>query len=87
MIIKQIDDMQGCIFKHDIKNMPNRMLALTNEMSQLLKQNIPAKYMNTLLEVLEYIHMAMENKDYLLVADLLEFELKPLFKNIVGEVN
>lgn len=36
-------------------------------------------------QVLNYIIISLENKDYLLVSDILKYELKPILNNLVEE--
>lgn len=36
-------------------------------------------------QVLHYIMISLENKDYLLVSDILKYELKPILNNLVEE--
>lgn len=36
-------------------------------------------------QLLHYIMISLENKDYLLVSDILKYELKPILNNLVEE--
>ena len=78
-IIQYIDKAQENIFKYNIQEMSDNIANMSIELEKIII-NLEDKDRNLLLQIFEYINIALSNKDYLLCADLLEYELKPLMK-------
>lgn len=85
-------DVEGvlkCIFNYDIKGMAQNITKLLTEISQIV-YSVNKQDEERLNEILKYIGIGMQNQDYLLVADILNFELKPFISDItkyVEEIN
>ncbi|MCT4605039.1 MAG: hypothetical protein N4A64_02895 [Marinisporobacter sp.] len=80
-LIKNIEKIQEYIFMYDLEKIQKEIIQFTNDFSFFLR-NISSKDINVFMEIFEYINIAIKNKDYLLIADLLEFELKPLLEKM-----
>ncbi len=72
-----IDDMQNDIFTYCLGDFSSKMLSLIEVLTAgaKIQTGFNRKGLN---EVLNKMLASYEKKDYLLLADLLEFELKPL---------
>ncbi|MDF2500962.1 MAG: hypothetical protein K0Q77_1676 [Anaerosporomusa subterranea] len=76
-ILTLIDDIQSNIFAYKIELLSKQVIQLSEEMAtwvSFLSENDQ----NTLNIVLNAILASYEKKDYLMLADLMEFELKRL---------
>ena len=78
-IMEKLSNVQASIFDYEIKNVSSNLVNVFSEIidNKLIDQNNPAK-MNFLNSLMNHCLVAMQKKDYLLIADLLEYELKPL---------
>ena len=76
-IIKNIENIEKNIFDYNINNIMENMISQIDLIYNLVN-NHSVKNINILNNVLKYITIALENKDHLLLADLLEYELKPI---------
>lgn len=76
MIWQEIDRAQEQLFAFRIDEAGKSFLAIVDELQELLPDHKEAS--GRVLPLLEEMLAAMQNNDYLLVADLLEFRLKPL---------
>jgi hypothetical protein len=81
-LVDLVEKIEGSIFSYDINKLSESMPLLINEVSNLMVY-LNEKEVNLLNEILNYIYTSMGNKDYLLLADILHYELIPLFSNSV----
>lgn len=79
-LIKYIEDTQQSIFKYNISKVSKNIENICNELDRLLL-SFEDKDKKQLNNVLYYINISLSNEDYLLCADLLEYELKPFLNN------
>jgi hypothetical protein len=78
-ITEVIEKIRVSIYKFDTNELPQQINSLIELLSPLLK-DFTVNEMKYLQEILEYINIGMQNKDYLLVSDILKFELNPFLK-------
>lgn len=76
MIWQDINKAEEQLFSYRIDEASSTFLAIVDQLQELLSQRPEAE--GQMLPVLEELLEAMQNKDYLLVADLLEYRLKSL---------
>lgn len=78
-MINKVDEIQEILF---LEWNPNVIEAILNLMEEfvLLFQNLTLDEQNHCLLILSNIEKAIKNHDYLLIADLLEFDIKPVLK-------
>ena len=78
-IMEKLTNVQASIFDYEIKNVSNNLVNIFSEIidNKLIDQNNQGK-MNLLNNLMNHCLVAMQKKDYLLLADILEYELKPL---------
>lgn len=84
-IIRQIDELQDKIFAQDLKTVPEgvtSLLATLVEQGGIDLQSIDS--ITAFNQLMEMSLQAMTNRDYLLLADLLEFRLKPMLPETKG---
>ena len=74
-----IDALEQHLFRYQIKEAAALLAQTTDHLAGLLAGWPPAGIQD-LQEVLGVIMNGMQNADYLLVADVLHFELKPLLR-------
>ncbi|MBV5337856.1 MAG: hypothetical protein J0653_08040 [Deltaproteobacteria bacterium] len=74
-----IDAIEKHLLRYQIKEAGAMLANTTGHLAGLLA-GWPAEGIQDLQNVLSAIMTGMENSDYLLVADLLHFELKPLLR-------
>ena len=74
-----LDNIEQRLFRYEIKEAATKLAETTGHIAGLL-QGWPAAGIQELQNVLGVIMNGMENADYLLVADVLHFELKPLLR-------
>ena len=80
-IINNIGQIQEEIFRSCSFECIQKIIETAEDIQSLLsKLNIEKQ--SYLVELLRHLMMALDNKDYLLVADILEYEFKPLLKII-----
>ena len=78
-IIEKVSSVQIDIFNYKIQNVPNDIVSIFTEIIEggiISPDNV--SLMNQLNLLMNHCLMAMQQKDYLRLADLLEYELKPL---------
>ena len=77
--MEKLSNIQASIFDYEIKNVSTNLVNIFSEIidNKLIDQNSQGK-MNHLNNLMNHCLVAIQKKDYLLIADLLEFELKPL---------
>jgi hypothetical protein len=84
-IIRQIDELQDKIFAQDLKTVPE---GVTSLLATLVEQRgIDLQSIDSITKfnrLMEMSLQAMTNRDYLLLADLLEFRLKPMLPETKG---
>lgn len=73
-MIALIDTLQQDIFAYHIEDFSNNMMRLIEMLTIWVKGDSPSEMNVILKKTLD----SYEKKDYLLLADVLEFELKPL---------
>lgn len=76
MIWQEIDRAQEQLFAYRVDEAGKTFLTIVDKLQELLPHHKEAE--KKVLPLLEEMLEAMQNKDYLLVIDLLEFRLKPL---------
>ena len=76
-LVLLIDEIQDDIFAYHIEKVSTAMIRLAETLTTWIK-TLSAKEQTAVNPVLKAIIDSYANKDFLLVADLLEFELKPL---------
>lgn len=82
-IIELIDIIQENIFKYNINNISkNISLLVENIVSYINVFEVEETKLN---EILNWVNISLVNKDYLLLADILEYEFKPLIYKCGGE--
>jgi len=79
-ILTDIDNIQEYIFSLNKEAMTKGIHSLIDQITIILLQ-LNQENMNTLVAILKKINLGFENDDYLLIADILEFELKPFLKD------
>ena len=80
-VVQKVDDIEAAIFDYDIKNV---MIDITGVFSEIIdsgavETNNP-NMLNQFNKLMADCLAAMQNKDYLLLADQLEFNLKPMIE-------
>ena len=80
-ILQKIDNIESAIFEYEIANVTNNIINVFTEIIDfnLIDKNDP----NLLLQLNVLMGdclAAMKNKDYLLLADRLEYQLKPILQ-------
>ena len=78
-LFDNIEAIEQHLFRYEIKEAGTLLAETTGHMAGLL-DGWPAAGIQELQNVLGVIMTGMENSDYLLVADVLHFELKPLLR-------
>ena len=81
--ISSIDQLQDYIFNYQLSTIRDSFIQFINELERV-SHDIPNDRKVEYNQCLLYILQAFENKDYLLLADLVEYELKPLVGNFTG---
>ena len=78
-LIQKIDEIENSIFDYEINNIMNDIVSV---FSQIVENNmIDTNDLSTLNKInmlMGNCINSMQNKDYLLLADQLEYELKPI---------
>ncbi len=74
---KVIASIQKNIIDYAIEQLATPLTELSHLLETLLAY-LPAKKQRQLVEILEHLNIALENKDYLFLYDLLQYELLPL---------
>lgn len=75
-----IDQIEEYIFKFDIGKVATGMVSIIDNLNQLFEGKPEDPEVERLLETLTN---AIQNQDYLLMADLLEYRLKPMVQGLL----
>lgn len=78
-LINNIDQIQEEIFKSYSAECIEQIINIAEEIQKLLP-NLNIEKQSHIIELLRHLMLALDNKDYLLVGDILEYEFKPLLK-------
>ncbi len=81
---KSITNIRKKIFDYDISELQTEILLLI-EMIQNKIVNLSTEDLMYFKEISNYITVALQNKDYLVLGDILKYELLPLFKMVKKE--
>ena len=78
-VLQKIDNIEAAVFDYETANVMNNIVSVFTELLETdaieVKNPVALNQLNMLMgECLS----AMQNKDYLLLADLLEYKLKPM---------
>ncbi len=74
--IKRIEEIERLIFDFEIQPAMQEFASLTEEVI-LASSSLPPEKLEKLLWIINMMNSALSNKDYLLLNDLLEYELTP----------
>lgn len=83
-VLVSINKLQDAVFDYQTINISEDFIKLVNELELItpyVSENIIGEYNN---RILLPMLRAFENQDYLLLADLAEYELKPFIGKITG---
>ncbi|HYE69468.1 MAG TPA: hypothetical protein VEA58_12705 [Anaerovoracaceae bacterium] len=75
-IINHIEEIEKLIFDFNIKEAMQQFAKLTEVLIQV-SGNLPPSELAELFLIIKELNAALLNKDYLLLNDILEYELKP----------
>jgi len=81
-----VDEMENDIFQLDFKAVGYGMVNLIEELAQI-DELLSYDQKQMFNEILGYLNIAYENKDYLLLADLLRYELLRFLNSYSREIN
>lgn len=81
-----INYLQTFIFSRDVVALNTALPGFIDELGTLLLA-LKEEQVQTLNEILSLLNIAFSNQDYLLMADLLEYEMKPFLMNMLSERN
>ena len=76
---EKIENIQADIFDYEVQNISNNVVSIFTEVIE--KKHVDpsnAQAMSALNQLMKQCLLAMQNKDYLLLADIMEYELKPM---------
>ncbi|MGG0510575.1 hypothetical protein ABE078_24245 [Priestia megaterium] len=79
MYQKKIDQICEFILEYKFNDSIQNLVTVLDQI--LAEKNIEQEKSNSINEILNYLDIALENKDYLFVHDLLKYELKPMLIN------
>lgn len=79
MYQKKIDQICELILQYKFNDSIQNLVTVLDQI--LAEKNIEQEKNNSINEILNYLDIALENKDYLFVHDLLKYELKPMLIN------
>lgn len=77
-----IDNVQDKIFSQQFQDVPNEVIA-GSEWLALFAGHLSESNLKIYNEIIGEALIALQKSDFLFLADLLEFRLKPFLKNIV----
>jgi hypothetical protein len=83
-ILALIYELQLDIFDGQFQVLSEKLASLSTGLNSVYRA-IPAKNQQYFKQILLALLKAFESRDYLLLADILEFELKPLLVDVFGE--
>lgn len=78
-MLDQIDAIERHLFNYEIAK-AGKLLGGTVEHLAALAPGLPADRTKMFNTILEYLNLGMQNGDYLFVADVLHYELKPFLR-------
>jgi hypothetical protein len=78
-MLDQIDAIERHLFQYEIAK-AGKLLSETVTHLAAVAPGLPADKAKTFNAVLEYLNLGMQNGDYLFVADVLHYELKPFLR-------
>lgn len=78
-MLDQIDAVERHMFQYEIAK-AGKLLTDTVTHLAALSAGLPAEKTKTFNAILEYLNLGMQNGDYLFVADVLHYELKPFLR-------
>lgn len=81
---EKIDMVEELVFLGKFNEVITNTLMIV-EYIETSKKEIDKEFKELWNEILQYIMIALENKDYLLAIDILKYELKPILKNLLKE--
>lgn len=84
-MIEIIEKISESIFRYDINSVNNDITVLTEKVLSIMPK-LNKDELIKMNKILNYITTAMGNHDYLLMADFLDYELKPFILANQGEV-
>lgn len=76
-----INDVQEKVFSQSFQEVGNEVVA-GNELLALFAQNLSENSLKSYNEIISEFIFALQKSDFLLLADILEFHLKPFCKSI-----
>lgn len=80
LMLDQIDAIERHLFQYEVQKAAE-LLADTVGHLEATADGLAAEKMPTFNSILELLNLGMQNNDYLFVADVLRFELKPFLRN------
>jgi len=83
-LINKINKFQQNVFKYNINDAVGNLQQIVSELEGIIGI-VSSDEVKKIHEILEYINSAFHNKDYLLMADLFEYELISCLNNISDE--
>ena len=78
-MLDQIDAVERHLFQYEIAK-AGKLLTDTVTHLAAVSAGLPAEKTKTFNAILEYLNLGMQNGDYLFVADVLHYELKPFLR-------
>lgn len=75
-LIDVIDNIQEKLFLYEFDELSNHIDIIVNKLLSVLN-NLDENDGNIVKDILNVLSISLENKDYLLYNDVLEYELKP----------
>lgn len=78
-MLDQLDDLERYLFRYEIAT-AGKLMADTVSHLAAIAPGLPTDKANTFNAILEYLNLGMQNNDYLFVADVLHYELKPFLR-------
>lgn len=78
-MLDQIDAVERHLFQYEIAK-AGKLLTDTVTHLAALSAGLSAEKTKTFNAILEYLNLGMQNGDYLFVADVLHYELKPFLR-------
>ncbi|HBQ25203.1 MAG TPA: hypothetical protein DD791_02310 [Syntrophomonas sp.] len=85
-VIKRIDYLQNLMFTRETAALKKELIGFTDELIPLLSM-LNEEQTRVINEILSLLNIALSNQDYLLMADLLEYEMKSFLSNHLCERN
>lgn len=76
-----LQEVQQTMLHYDIAGASQHLVELFDALLQVEHQ-LPDSHQEKFQAILQQLNLAMQNQDYLLTADLLEYEIRPLISRI-----